>query len=215
LGLGTTLHCKPFQCWNWLMKPVCRGVRLYPTAHTSSEDTMTTLEKEMVLVLEIMCHELPSHCSIRLRSARPSVVLPPTAQAADCDTAPTAFSVVEAYCVWFGLGTVRHVAQGTGVGVGAVDVAVGLGVAVGVGPVCVPAPHAATTSASPTVNAATPRRTHWTPWWEDANVRSGICLIPSSATQDVSQASLQITGPGMPHTCSSCVSSDAVTLHRE
>ncbi|HEX5159752.1 MAG TPA: hypothetical protein VFW17_21260 [Ktedonobacterales bacterium] len=114
---------------------------------------MTMLENEMALALGTMRQALPSHCSIRLRSATPSVVLPPTAQAADCDTALTAFRVDEAYCVWFGLDTTRQVVQGTGVGV-----ADGFGVAVGAGPVCGPAPHAATNSANPITNAVAPRR---------------------------------------------------------
>src|SRR5512146_332304 len=103
----------------------------------------------MLFGLGMIFHAEPSHCSIRLCSTMPSVIAPPTAQAAVGESALTSNSSLSCNCATLGLGTTRHEAHGVGVAV-----ADGFGVGDFPPLLDVPAPQALTASVSVISRAA-------------------------------------------------------------
>src|SRR5712691_10006549 len=89
LGLGTTLHLRPFQCSIRVCRPT-PGTWASPTAHTSSAETADTPERNPVCFgCATLAHRLPFQCNITGGLEKLTI---PTAQTSPAETAATADS---------------------------------------------------------------------------------------------------------------------------
>src|SRR5947209_8812479 len=71
LGLATTLHCVPFQCSINVLLISLFLTMMYPTAHTSLDETAATPLRRLLLPavgLVIRLQRVPSQCSVSVRS---------------------------------------------------------------------------------------------------------------------------------------------------